>query len=480
MESERNLNNCGGCCPLVVVPSPQSVQNLIKETTLMNTHAVAMLALASTVGTAMAADNPAGDTEVAELRALVSDLKSQVDTLKAQTDDNWLTEARATEIRGLVQDVLADADTRASLLQSGAVAGYDKNFFIGSADGNYMLKVAGQMQVRGVYNWQDDEGSADTNRSGFENRRTKLRFFGHVVDPSWQYLVLGAFERDGGSLVLDEAYITKDLGNGSKLRFGQFKTPFLREELVSSSRQMAVERSLVNEEFNQDRSQGIEYSYQADRWRLAAAFTDGFFPGGNGTDNTGWQNEDTEYAFTGRFEFMVVGDDWKLFDDFQGWTGGENGIMLGAAAHYQVGEYGTATTGEVESLNLTADVSAKFDRFGLFAAIVYRNLDSDDAATDVDQLGIVLQGGFFLTEDWELFGRYEWGDSDIDGDEDLSIITVGVNKYWNKHNLKWQNDIGFGLDEVSSTWSTSSAGWRTDPTDSDGQVVIRSQVQLLF
>jgi len=457
----------------------------------MKTQAAALLALASTFGTALAAGpdalapapTSAGDTEVAELRALVGDLKNQVDTLKAQTDDHWLTETRADEIRGLVQDVLADADTRASLLQSGAVAGYDKNFFLGSADGNYMLKIAGQVQVRAVYNWQDDEASDDTNRFGFENRRTKIRFFGHAFDPSWQYLVLGAFERDGGSFVLDEAFITKDLGNGSKFRFGQFKTPFLREELVSSSRQMAVERSLVNEEFNQDRSQGVEYSYAADQWRLAVAFTDGFFPGGVGTDNTPWQAEDTEYAFTGRFEFMLVGDDWKAFDDFEGWTGGETGILLGAAAHYQVGEYGTATppgTGEVEALHLTADVTAKFDRFGLFAAVVYRNLDADDAATDVDQLGFLVQAGFFLTEEWELFGRYEFGDSDIDGDEDLSVITVGVNKYWDKHNLKWQTDVGFGLDEVSSTWATSSAGYRTDPADSDGQVVIRSQVQLLF
>ena len=46
--------------------------------------------------------------------------------------------------------------------------------------------------------------------------------------------------------------------------------------------------------------------------------------------------------------------------------------------------------------------------------------------------------------------------------------------------MKWQADVGFGFNEVASIWSTSSAGWRTDPTDDDGQIVFRTQVQLLF
>lgn len=430
------------------------------------------------------------NAEVQQLRATVAELQMQVQSLMGRQNEAWLTEQRAQEIRGLVQDVLADADTRASLLQGGAVAGYDKNFFLASADGNWMLKIAGQMQFRFVYNNQND-ASSDSDRWGFENRRTKLRFFGHAADPSWQYLVLGAFDRegadvgDGGTFALDEGWIAKDFENGWKVRFGQFKAPFLREELVSSTRQMAVERSLVNEEFNQDRVQGVEVEYKADQWRLAGAVSDGFYPSGLGTDGTPWQIEDTEYALTGRIEYIVSGD-WKMFDDFSGWREGGTGILLGGAVHYQMDEYGTSgpnpfttLTTEVEHLGLTADISAKFDRLGLFAAVVYRSLD-DDALVDLEQIGFVVQGGYFLTDDVEAFARYEWADADIDGVEDLSAITVGVNKYFNKHNLKWQTDVGFGLDEVESIWSTSSAGWRTDPVGEDGQIALRSQFQLLF
>jgi hypothetical protein len=450
-------------------------------------HAVVSFTCAAAMSAASTAAAESDDKTIAELRATVANLQTQVDQLKSQNDENWLTDQRAAEIRGLVQDVLADADTRASLLQDGAVAGYDKNFFIGDAAGNFLLKVAGQMQFRFVYNNQDEAGG-DSNRYGFENRRTKLRFFGHVVDPSWQYLVLGAFDRDGGAFVLDEAFITKDLENGLKIRAGQFKAPFMREELVSSTRQQAVERSLVNEEFNQDRVQGVELAWEGDNARAAAAVSDGFFPGGVGTDNTGWQMEDTEFALTGRAELMLMGDDWKRFDDFSSWREDEGtAIMLGGAIHYQKDESGTAgpnpftgTADEVEFLGLTADVSAEFGGINAFAAVTYRDLENDLPGSDLSQLGFVLQGGFFFTEDLEGFARYEWADADIAGIEDLSVITIGVNKYFAKHNLKWQNDVGFGLDEVAGIWSTSSAGWRTDPADDDGQVVIRSQMQLLF
>src|SRR5262245_65409118 len=73
---------------------------------------------------------------IQERRDVVSNLQKQVDDLKAASNDNWLTEQRAKEIRGLVEDVLADADTRVNLLESGVGAGYDKGFFIGSTDGN--------------------------------------------------------------------------------------------------------------------------------------------------------------------------------------------------------------------------------------------------------------------------------------------------------------------------------------------------------
>jgi len=437
-----------------------------------------ILGIAGAMSAVAAANDasPAGGDEVTQLRGLVSDLQRQVDELRAQNDDNWLTEARADEVRGLVQDVLADADTRASLLQSGAMAGYDKAFFVGSADGNYLLKINGQIQIRAVYNWQDDEGSADTNRFGFENRRTKIQFLGHVFDPSWKYYIELEANRSGGGFSLAEnGWIEKDMGNGWAIRAGQFKPMYLREESVSSKKLIAVERSQVNAEFTAGTAQGVQGSYTADQWRIYGAFIDGL-----NTSNTAWSNEDTEFALTGRGELLLMGD-WKAVEDDNGWKGGENALLLGVGAAYQKGEYGTVSGPEVANLGLTADVTWKSNGWSIAGAIVYRHLDSDAPADlDLDQLGAVIRGGFFIQEDIEIYALYEWGDLDVDGIEELSTITIGVTKFFDKHNLKWQSDVGFGLDEVASDWATDSAGWRADPAGDEGQVVVRSQFQLLF
>ncbi|MBC8309009.1 MAG: hypothetical protein H8E83_00670, partial [Planctomycetes bacterium] len=67
------------------------------------------------------------DARIAELEsanaatnAVVEQLRLELDQERAQNDNDWITEVRANEIRELVHDVLADADSRNSLQGSGA------------------------------------------------------------------------------------------------------------------------------------------------------------------------------------------------------------------------------------------------------------------------------------------------------------------------------------------------------------------------
>jgi hypothetical protein len=443
------------------------------------TTRVGLLAGASalTLTGASFADNP---TEAQNYEARIAELEATVAQLKG---DDWLTEQRAEEIRGVVQDVLADADTRASLLQAGMTAGYDNGFVIGSSDGNFSLKLNGQLQTRFVFNNQDiqrgegDEDS-DSNRWGFENTRTKLIFSGNVVNPDWMYYIEADFARDGGDFNLDDAYIAYNYGNGWKVMMGQFKAPLLREELVHSMHQQAVERSLVNEWFTGGRTQGVAMDYLGDQFHFTGAF---FQDGANG-DNVPWHTYDVEWASGARVEILFSGN-WDQFNDFASWKGEEMGFMLGGAFHYQQQEYGTASVdNEIEIWRATVDASIEFGGGNIFAAFVYGKLDNDvsgPAALDVEQIGFILQGGIFFTDDWEAFARYEFVDFDMSEVDDLNVITIGVNKYWAKHQLKWTTDLGFGLDgqPVSGAEVT---GWRQDALGQDGQMVLRTQLQLTF
>lgn len=418
------------------------------------------------------------ETTDQDLRARVAQMEAELAKLKAQEGSNWLTEQRATEIRALVQDVLADADTRTSLLQGGT-AGWDNNFFLASGDGKFRLNIGGQLQFRWMYSNQDEDSAEDTSRGGFENTRTKLVFWGHVVDPAWTYKVEGDFNsRNGGdgAFTLEDAWINYNYDNGWGVKVGQFRSPGLREELVHSSMQLAVERSVLNSAFTAGMTQGIMLHYTGDNFRMALSYNDGA-RSANGPALA----YDTEWSFSGRAEVLFAGT-WDQFKDFTSWKGEEFGFLLGGAFHYQSAEYGTAATNELEVLGLTLDASLEFGGANLYAAVIWTDLDNDNGI-DNNPWGFLVQGGIFLTDDVELFGRFEWGDSDDLTSEDLMIATIGFNKYFSKHQVKWTTDFGYAFEPVEAAWLANSdgrEGWRADGADEDGQFVIRTQLQLLF
>lgn len=424
----------------------------------MTKRTLALLLLASLVTTS--SRGAVLDDEVVALQQEVALLRAQVAQLAADADGQWLTEQRAAEIRALVQDVLADADTRASLLGSVLTAGWDNGFKIGSADGDFSLQIAGRMQIRYVYNYQSDPDEnvlgGDRNRSGFELRRTRLTFAGHILDPSWRYQIQGDFSRSNGAFSLLDAYVDKRFENGWSLRMGQFRPKFMFEDSASSARLLTVEKSLINSQFGQGRSQGVELHVPVgDMVRLSAAFNDGIHTTtgtlGSGA-NTAWQMRTTEYALLGRGEVLLAGN-WSQFREYTSWSSDDFGLMIGAGVAYQRDEYGTPDD-VTKMFRWTIDALAKFGGANVFAAFVGNHEDTIGAGS-VDQYGFVVQGGFFVIPDQvELFARYEWGDLDTADVSNLSIITAGFNYFIAKHNLKWTTDFGYGLNEVDEEWAS--------------------------
>jgi hypothetical protein len=443
------------------------------------TRLIAALCLATPAGTILA-ETPHPQTE---LRARLAELETEVASLRAERGQQRITGQRAEAVRALVHDVLADADSRSSLLRNQVTSGWDNGFFVASPDGDFRLKIAGQLQVRFVYNTQDD-GPSDDHRSGFENARTRLGFIGHVVDPSWQYFIWAGWTAGGSSLLLD-AWVRKDLGKGWSIQAGQFKIPNWQEWLVSETRLQLVERSLLTARYASLYGQGVQVHYSADSVRIHGAFTDGLrtwntpwsTPPSATTGSAGYQLS-TEYALTLRGEYKLCGE-WTQWPDLESWFDEPTMCVVGASLHYQDGEYGTADD-ETELLQWTVDVSSEFGGFNIFAAVIGSHFDS--ATIDRDEYGALLEVGAFVTDDWEIFGRYEWGDLDGAGavSDELSILTFGATRFFNQHALKWTTDIGYAFREVDAGWASAGAGWRADSADQDGQVVVRSQVQLLF
>jgi phosphate-selective porin OprO and OprP len=335
------------------------------------------------------------------------------------------------------------------------------------------VKVSGQLQMRFVSNSRDTvPGGGEDTASGFQIRRAKLKFSGKVSD-EFSYKVNGAFSKSSGAFKLEDAYVDYK-ADGIKVRSGQFKLPFMREELVSSSRQLAAERSITNEFFNQGRSQGIEVSGSSGKLHWMVAVSDGL-----ATINTDFtSSKEADFGFTGRVEYLIAGDDWKRFKDFTSWQGSDFAAMAGGAVTYQSGG-DTFATADMDLTGLTADVSVEGNGWNAFVAGNYQNIEPALGA-DMENWGFVAQGGYLVNPQWEVFGRFDALLSDLM--DDFSTVTAGVNHYFipESHAAKFTGDVQFFLDAQSLSDAPSSTSTALLPSADDSQWAVRLQMQLLF
>jgi len=202
-----------------------------------------LLALGSTVLLGVAGVVHADTTSSSDLKAEMSALRARVAELEGRQNEAWLNERRAEEVKTLVKEVLTDADTRASLLEGGMTAGHNgQNFWIGSEDGSFLLKICGQIQVRYYGDFQNNTTSTDQEAGGFEVSRAKVEFAGHISSPKFAYALRLAVDEANNNVFAEKITIGHELMDGLWIVLGEDKAPFLREELVSSANQLAVER----------------------------------------------------------------------------------------------------------------------------------------------------------------------------------------------------------------------------------------------
>lgn len=402
---------------------------------------------------------------IADILKRMAELESEVTSLRAALNDDWLTNERADEIRGHISAVLADVDKRTVLLNEKTTAGYDDHFFLSSPDGNFRLELSGQVQLRFVYNHL--ESIDDSNQVSFENRRTKLKFSGHVINPRLRYSITGAFDDRSGGFSLNGAYVSYALTDDFTIRAGRVRPPLLREEDVSSKRQLLAERSIIARTFKQNRTTGLGFQFEQDVIRLRGAFMDGT------KDRFG----DQSFIAAGRVEVLLAGE-WKQLRDFTSFRSDEPLISLGAGVLIREEDFEDTDDNDGKLFRWAADVSMEFGGANLFAAIVGNHVDEEKEIAR-NQFGVVLQGGLFLTDEIELFAQYVWGDADGKA-PDLSVLTAGFNYYLAKHSLKWTMDIGYAFNEVGDFWASGSTGFRENDAGDDGQIVVRGQWQLLF
>lgn len=518
-------------------------------------------ALGLTVGSALA-DEPRPSANRQRMLQELESLRQKVTDLEAADTDHWLSERRAQEVRSLIAAVLSDAHTRASFGGSGFSAGHDgKYFFLASGDGHFVLNISGQIQTRYTWNHRhpaiappDDGGTDggtgggedgeiivdapvvgvprsepafDQDEMGFEIPRAKLRFWGHLFSPTVFYELRLAVDRLDNAVVADKIVVGYRPVEGFTIWGGEDKAPFLREELVESSHQLAVERSLLNEVFTVGYVQGLWLQWVPARFmRITTSFNDGFrsgeargaggfkapsFGGGNTDypgDSKAFDSDVADFGVTGRLELNLAAGDWEQLDDFSAWSGEETALFLGVALHYEVGETGDgqasaldkdyATAGGTQYdrlINWTTDFTYETGGLSLFGAVVGTHIFGYAGADETEHIGAMLQTGLMLVPDkFEPFFRAEWismADRGALGDQpqDVVILAWGANWYFNRHATKFTMDVLWALDPIRdlnidqhqiAVTDPTSTGLLFDPDDQADQMAVRAQLQLLF
>jgi hypothetical protein len=420
-------------------------------------------------------------TELEQMRAEMAQMRAEMAQLKADSQGDWMSDVRRAEIEGMIADVFADAESRATLLQEGALAGIDEKgkVFLQSADGGFSMNINGQIQFRYIFNNVEDR--VDESVSGFQIRRTKLGVKGKVAD-GWGYALKFQVDRNSGNVAIDEAKITKKLSDELSFSAGNMKLPFARQELISSSRQVSVDRGLATEFFTLGRSDSLHLKYASGDIAVTTAFSDGANAG-----YTDWNADAAnDFAVTGRVDWMAIGDDWgAMKHEFGGVD--EDALFIGAAAHYEVAD----GSGVIENgLAWTVDALYKTGALGLSAAIFGNSTENVAAGTDTDQFGFYAQASVDLGNDWDIFGRYDFIDDDDNagaGTDELQAVTFGFNRHFNK-NVKFTGDVVyiFSGDNPLADGNTSTDGEDSDgiglvgAVDGDDQIALRLQLQLLF
>lgn len=362
------------------------------------------------------------------------------------------------EQRSFSSELLADAAGRSSSL--------------GAAAADVTIQVHGELQFRYTANFNSD-GSATKSSSdytgGFSVPLARLRFTGVVSD--FDYTFVGKFDRATGSAALEDAFIGHALNSSSRVQFGQFKLPFMREVNVGDQYQLAEERSIVANVFGQGRSQGAQVSSDFGNIRLIGAFSDGF-----NTVNTDFTNpSEQDLAFTARAEWLVSGDR-AVFKDFTSEKGSTSAMLLGVAGHYEDSD-------AHRLYSYTADASLENGGWNAFVSGVGRNVQMPSTPT-FDDYGGVAQTGYRLTDTNEIFGRYDaiWADSNRGlARNDYSFVTGGWNHYFAGQTAKFTLDGVYSFHEttgLSSLGGFSNTGLLE--SSKSGEVVIRAQFQLLF
>jgi hypothetical protein len=416
--------------------------------------------------------------------ATIRELQAKVAALEAKQSVN------GQEMNATIDSVLRDAEQRSKLLAtSGEMsAGYEDGFYIRAGDA-FVLKPGVFFQFRNVLNFREDTSGAKADEfdNGFEVRRMRLKLNGTAFSKDLEYSFVWDANREGGGTSLLDAWVKYMFNDTWGIRGGQFKDPLTHEKLVSSEKQIAVDRTLADNLLGgslYDRVQGVTAIYGGHKESNPLSAEFGITDGGPASMNTNFTKHGFDFGIVGRVEYKLMGD-WSAYGDFTAKDNKSDLLVVGGAL-----DWSQAGNGNLLSMTVDAQWENRAG-LGVYGAILIQNIDDNltGASSDTTNWGFVLQGNYVLNPAWEVFGRLDMVlfDDDVafaggNTEDTFYELTAGVNYYlgangsW-KHRAKFTVDLGFLPNGAPSNQNGIGV---LDANDGGTEIVLRSQFQLVL
>jgi phosphate-selective porin OprO/OprP len=344
-----------------------------------------------------------------------------------------------------------------------------------------VMAISNRIQVRYTQELPDSAvklagtPAAGDSKGSFRIRRAKFKMEGWFYKPELEYEVQLNWPDVTGSPAsrfMEDANIDWDISKNKtfRIRFGQFKAPYGRQQLTSSGAQQFVDRSIIDERYNPGRETGLALWGTLGQtkldWRVMVS---------NGNGRSQSANDNNKFLYTARLQWQPTGatrmNQWgsgALLTE--GDLDSTDKPLFAVAGNYLSNNlYDTTTTltSNLKNAQWSGDGIFKYRGFAAVAEYHLRQStpQSGDKFKDKGWYGQAsyafrapkLGPAAFV----ELAARYAQIDpSDAKTSDKRTEVGGAVSYYYNKHNFKIQADYREIKDEAKKAGEQKSKEFR--------------------
>jgi phosphate-selective porin OprO and OprP len=359
---------------------------------------------------------------------------------------------------------------------------------------NFYMELSNRIQPRYTHEFPDESvqlpgtSAKGDSKGSFRIRRAKFKLEGWFYKPELEFEFQANWTdvvNTPASQFVEDANIDWDVSKKKlfRIKFGQFKAPFGRQQLTSSGAQQFVDRAILDARLNDARETGLAlwgvFGGNKLDWRVMMS---------NGNGRTQTLNDNDKFLYSGRVMWQAVGNtrmnQWGSGALLTEGDLGDSsaGPLLALAGQVSNNDRHNATTAiDLKNTTWAVDYTFKYKGFASVAEYGDRKSVPEPATTGTPtrtfhDKGFLVQASYAWKAPgipgasfWELAFRYVKIDpSSILDNNDRDEIGGAFNYYYNRHNLKLQADYRQLKDDAAN----SGAGTTTKE--------FRLQAQFIF